>query len=375
MSISNRSDTPAASGLSAWPLWIGICAAIACGLTLAASLVGEPALERRQLAVAELQMRVRQLRSDSVALTAGQPANQLVERFAEQLRRATNGIDAYTGNNDALMPETDARLRPAWQESFALWTAQLSAAQGRLQQRALDKNVTDQLEDARAIALSLARTALTREDLDATLRVAWLQLPVNLANLRQTLFDAVLSPELSAPFADGAASVGELIQAPDATWSPQTRDALEAIQAVLRQIAADLGALNSVAPAFTTPRESDAVATALETVVVDEMASLTGVHTRWVWLRYAAFALGLIGLACLSLAAITAYAALGKLSPALAARYGKLLRRLSAESKRDSTVARALARISRERVKDVKHVRASSQQLVHSSERLAKPRA
>lgn len=376
MSTSHRARAAGAHTANGWLLWSGVAAAIVCGLALAASFVGEPALETRERATAELQLRVRQIRSDALSLYADQPDAELVSRFTAQLQRTKQAFESYQSDAVPWAPEPLPPLASSWLESDAVWSDQLISAQRRLDDVALKRSVLGKLREASAVVLSLARTAMTQPDVSPALRVRWLQLPITLADIRERLLQSVLSAELSAPFADAAADVSGLIEALDTpAWTRQTRQSLQAVETALSDAAATIGAVDDAYAAPIGRGERDAITSSLEQVLAQEMAAIARVHRHWVSLRYAAFAAGVIALLCLAVAAVSACATLARLPPEMASRYGRTLRRLSAESKRDNSVSRSLLRACRERFLELKRIGSDTQKVVQVIERVGRQSA
>ncbi|MEM7377720.1 MAG: hypothetical protein AAF460_09465, partial [Pseudomonadota bacterium] len=348
--------------------------ALAVGLVAAVWLAWAPAVERRHSVATEVHIRLQQLRSDSLTLAAARPTAAVLDRFAAQREQADAAVQRLLTLDHPLLAAVDPAVSADWQAVQQRWRALEADARHRRQYTDLASATADQLDEATAVALSLTRVALAQPEGEAALRVAWAQLPVTLATLAERARRAdpdALSTPLTAASNDVRSVLGQL----DTGAAEAARSGLSAVAVAVQRAAERLAELESRAPERARADAVESAAAAVNQRIRDDIDGRAIDRTRLRWLHRAALLLGALALLCLCKAAFSARAAVGRDAPSNTARYGKMLRKLTADNKRDNAVLRQLLTGGRERVAELQTLAAEARKTVRAVTHLSKPRA
>lgn len=381
MSVSTPPDPATASSRGVAVLWSGLLGIAACAVIAASVLVFSQSVNGALRGATELQLRAQQLSADSLALKEGASA-VLLERLRNQQALTDAAVaDFDLAHGDRLDVDTLAALEQTWQVGTQMLTGQVARAAQTLDSSSQRRELARQLDEARAIGLSLARAVVAEAVVEPSERVAWLQWPVTLAELRLQVNRSRgdLAADMSAPVASALSETRALLATNSSVISQPVRSSLEAVLALL-----DSAAGRFASAGVDISVEADAA--------VDDSALFEFVHTletvtavlqseleRWRMLGALAAVIGVLALVLLGVAAWLRRSDADESGVVLEAgsaqrQHVAVVRRMADDSKRDYGIARALVQAGGKRLELLRALSANADELSGNAARLAKPR-
>ncbi len=352
------------------------CAVVSLVLALSAFIFARP-LEGAQHQVSALQLRVRQVRADSLALREALMSIELIQRLGNQqdLANAAFASLRESVNTDS-GPLDMTVVAPAWDAAMSAWQNQLTGARSAVDDANQRAALADQLDEAHAIGLSLARTVFGGTTLGPAQRVAWLQWPLTLAELRVRVAAAggYLASEMAAPISAAHDDTRALIDSSASDISDRAREGLEVVQALLANAESQFASPSAAPPAVAT---ADSAARELEAALMGAGDALAVALSRWSTAKWVAVIAGVFSMLGFSLAHAMSVSGTSVLNARRSGRQQALLtaaRRLVSDSKRDYQFARALNGASAKRHDRLEQLSSDAHALAASASRLSKPR-